>query len=109
MDSLTPTIRPELLEELLKSTKKPEDILGPEVDLRTLAHRDWLLATAVEATWYIRRQGCTAGSAAPRWPRGESDVATHVDEFVWSDVDAGALSRAVELLAITPDSLGGVG
>jgi putative transposase len=30
MDSFTPTIRPELLEELLKGTKKPEDIFGPE-------------------------------------------------------------------------------
>src|SRR5258708_503194 len=30
MDSFTPTIRPELLEELLKSTKKPEDIFGPK-------------------------------------------------------------------------------
>ena len=30
MDALTPTIRPELLEELLKGTKKPEDIFGPE-------------------------------------------------------------------------------
>jgi putative transposase len=30
MDSFTPTIRPELLEELLKGTRKPEDIFGPE-------------------------------------------------------------------------------
>jgi Transposase len=30
MDSFTPTIRPELLEELLKGTQKPEDIFGPE-------------------------------------------------------------------------------
>ena len=30
MDSLTPTIRPELLVELLKSAKKPEDIFGPD-------------------------------------------------------------------------------
>jgi putative transposase len=30
MDSLTPTIRPELLEELLRGTKDPKDIFGPE-------------------------------------------------------------------------------
>jgi hypothetical protein len=30
MDHLTPTIRPELLEELLQVAKKPEDLFGPE-------------------------------------------------------------------------------
>ena len=30
MDSFTPTIRPELLEELLRSASKPEDLFGPE-------------------------------------------------------------------------------
>jgi putative transposase len=30
MDSFTPTIRPELLEELLRGTRNPEDIFGPE-------------------------------------------------------------------------------
>jgi putative transposase len=30
MDSFTPTIQPELLEQLLKGAKKPEDIFGPE-------------------------------------------------------------------------------
>src|SRR3954468_15438045 len=30
MDSLTPTIRTELLEELLKNAKNPEDIFGPD-------------------------------------------------------------------------------
>jgi hypothetical protein len=33
----TPTIRPELLDELLKSTKKPDDIFGPEGLLHRLA------------------------------------------------------------------------
>jgi hypothetical protein len=41
--------------------------------------------------------------------KGESDVAIHVDEFVWTDVDASALPLAVDLVAMTPDSLGGVG
>jgi putative transposase len=36
MDSFTPTIRPELLEELLKSTKDPQDIFGPDGILHRL-------------------------------------------------------------------------
>jgi putative transposase len=36
MDSFTPTIRPELLEELLKSTKDPKDVFGPDGILHRL-------------------------------------------------------------------------
>lgn len=36
MDSFTPTIRPGLLEELLESTKTPEDVFGPEGILHRL-------------------------------------------------------------------------
>jgi putative transposase len=36
MDSFTPTIRPGLLEELLKSTKTPEDVFGPDGILHRL-------------------------------------------------------------------------
>jgi hypothetical protein len=36
MDSFTPTIRPELLEELLESTKTPEDVFGPDGILHRL-------------------------------------------------------------------------
>jgi hypothetical protein len=66
MDSFTPTIRPELLEELLKSTKKPEDIFGPE----GLLHR--LKGALMERMLEAETRGLPAQHASRPAPRSSS-------------------------------------